>query len=89
MHESVDYNKEILDALRHQNELLEKMYDAQMSMFVQITRLYDVFAASATGASEEDVVALLGNHEQGLIDTAPPVIREFGQAVVEDEKNGN
>ena len=82
MHES---DKDpILEELKKQTEILERIYDAVMSNFVQTTRLYDVFAASATGADESQIVALLGNHEQGLIDTAPPVIKDFGNAL-EDE----
>lgn len=78
MHES---NKDpILDELVKQTELLERIYDAQMSTFVQITRLYDLFAATATGAGEEAVVELLNSHEKGIVDTSVPTIKEFRQS---------
>lgn len=78
MHES---DKDpVLEELRKQTEVLERIYDAQMSTFVQVTRLYDVFVSSATGGDQEDLVNLMDNHEKGIIHTAPPVIKEFGAA---------
>jgi len=83
MHES---DKDpILEELEKQTRILEMIYEAQMSTFVQTTRLYDVFAASATGASEEAIVDLLTAHENGDIDTSTPVIRKFGNAVDDEE----
>ena len=84
MHEHVDYNKEILDALQHQNKLLAEIHETLMGSFVQQTRLYDVFAAVGAGATEDGVSALLAAHAQGEIDTAPPLIKSWG-AGMEDE----
>lgn len=83
MHES---DKDpVLEELRKQTEVLERIYDAQMSTFVQVTRLYDVFVASATGGDDEYLERLLEDHRNGVIHTAPPVVKTFGEGYVDED----
>lgn len=86
MHEHVDYNKEILDALQAQNTLLAEIHDTLMGSFVQQTRLYDVFAAIGAGATEDGISALIAAHEQGEIDTAPPLLQSWAGGLEDDDE---
>lgn len=86
MHEHVDYNKEILDALTAQNTLLAQIHETLMGSFVQQTRLYDVFAAVGAGATEDAVSALIAAHAKGEIDTAPPLIKSWAEGMEDDDE---
>lgn len=79
MHETSDTSKEILEEIKKHTALIEQIYESSMGAFVQTTRLYDIFVASATEMPTKDIVALLDDHEKGNIHTAGPVIKEFGK----------
>lgn len=81
MHESDKQETQLSDILDKMDQLL----DAQMSVFVQMSRLYDVMSATATGATEEDIVDMLNSHKAGRIFTPAPVLKEFGAGEEDDE----
>lgn len=72
--------------MQRQSELLEQIYESQMGTFVQITRLYDVFAAVGAGATEDAVSALIAAHADGDIDTAPPFIKSWAEGMDDDDE---
>lgn len=72
--------------MQRQNELLEQMHETLMGSFVQQTRLYDLFAAVGAGASEDAIHALIAAHAEGVIDTGPPLIKQWGAGFDEEEE---
>jgi len=73
-----------LDAI---NENLERLYDSQMSTFVQVSRIYDVVAATGAGVDKRVVIDILTAHEEGIIDTQAPVLSSFGANTEEEKKD--
>ena len=69
----------VLEELRKVNENLERIAETQMMVFIQMSRLYDVFVVSAF-QDESGLEDLMNLHEQGYIHTQAPVLRRDGFA---------
>lgn len=80
MHE-VDKEQTTLEAI---HETLKKIEHAQMSTFVQMSRIYDVLALSGMGATPEEILALIEGHKDGIINTATPTLARFDDGFDDD-----
>lgn len=64
---------------------LNDLYELQMSLFVQLSRIYDVLAFMARNGTPEEFVEMMDNHEKGIIGTSLPKLVDFGADYKEEE----
>lgn len=84
MHESNVSSKTDSHRLDEIIDRLDKLYDAQMSMFVQISRVYDIMAAKVVGETAEGFTEILTDHQNGIIQTSVPTVKSFGAGYEDD-----
>jgi hypothetical protein len=73
--------------LEELNEKMDRLYDVQMSTFVQLSRIYDLLALTAMGETAEGLTQVLVDHKMGVIQTAVPTVHTFGAAWDDDEED--
>jgi len=72
--------------LDQEPKTLDDLYEIQMSLFVQMSRVYDVLTHIARNGSPEDFVEMMDNHEKGIIGTSLPKLNQFGADYEEEDR---
>jgi len=65
-------------------EQLEILNETAMATFVQLSRVYDILAATYYEKNGKSAETLLDMHEAGYINSTAPVLKAFGEP---EEKN--
>jgi hypothetical protein len=82
MYESdkVDTNdlKRLAEQVEQLAEGMNVLNETVMATFVQLSRIYDLLAAQASGANATQMEGLLNMHEEGNIFSTAPTLRSFG-----------
>jgi hypothetical protein len=88
--EERDLRKQVERLTQIVNELTESMKtlnDTAMGTLVQLSRLYDIEAVKFFGEHPQDAATLLTQHEQGIIFTTAPYLKQFGAPEDHDEND--